>query len=111
VSCTPFDPSLTLVGENIVVTVEQAAGRAIAHASGGTSAFGSTPLFACDDSQATIPVTSIADTTSPPFHGGTAVVNASAFAQAGIPCPFSPGCFQIIASQAASTGATTVRLH
>ena len=45
VSCTPFDPSLTLVGESINVTAEQASGRSIAHGTGGTMVFGSSLLF------------------------------------------------------------------
>ncbi len=112
VSCTPFDPSLTLVSETINITVEQASGRSIAHAVGGTSAFFGSPLpFPCDGTQATIPVTSTADPSGPPFHGGSAVVTASAFAQAGIPCGVFPGCFQILASQTGSSAPTTVHLH
>ena len=111
VSCTPFDPSLTLVGESINVTAEQASGRSIAHGTGGTMVFGSSLLFPCDGSQTTIPVTISADPSGPPFHGGTAVITASAFAQAGIPCVGFPNCFQIVDSQTASTGATTVHMH
>jgi hypothetical protein len=73
--------------------------------------FGSSLLFPCDGSQTTIPVTISADPSGPPFHGGTAVITASAFAQAGIPCVGFPNCFQIVDSQTASTGATTVHMH
>jgi hypothetical protein len=112
VSCTPFDPSLTLVDETINVTVEQASGRSVAHGTGSAGAFTPSLLFACDNSQATIPVTISADTSGPPFHGGTAVATAMAFAQAGIPCGFpAPGCFQILDSQTATSSATTVRMH
>jgi hypothetical protein len=111
VSCTPFDPSLTVLDENINVTVEQASGRSIAHGSAASGVFGSPLLFPCDGSQTTIPITISADTSGPPFHGGTAVVNASAYADAGVPCGVFPGCYTIVASQTASTGATTVRLH
>jgi hypothetical protein len=111
VSCTPFDPSLMLLDESMNVSVEQASGRSIAHGTGGSGAFGSPLLFPCDGSQTTVAVTISADTSGPPFHGGTAVVNASASANAGVPCGVFPGCFTIVASQTASTGAATVHLH
>jgi hypothetical protein len=112
VSCSPFDPSLTLFGESVNVSVEQASGRSIARGSG--SAFGFVPalLFACDGSQNTVPVTILADTAGPPFHGGTVVVSASASASAGTPCfPGSNNCFFNISGQSASTGPTTLHLH
>jgi len=112
VSCTPFDPSLTLGFESINVTIEQASGRSIARGVGGTSAFlGSQMVFPCDDTQSTSPVTISADPSGPPFHGGTAVITATAMAQAGILCGFGPNCFQPIASQTGSSGPTTVHLH
>jgi hypothetical protein len=111
VSCTPFDPSLILLNESINVSVEQASGRSIAHGTAVSGTFGSPLLFPCDGSQTTVPVTISADTSGPPFHGGTAVINASASADAGVPCGVFPGCFTIVASQTASTGATTVHMH
>jgi hypothetical protein len=74
VSCTPFDPSLTVVGEGINVTIEQASGRSIAHGTGSSNEFGSGQLFPCDNTSTTIPVAISADTSGPPFHGGTAVI-------------------------------------
>src|ERR1700748_1468963 len=56
VTCSAFDPSLTLSNEGINMQVEQASGRAIAH--GASSSFGFVPnlLFPCDGSQSTIPI-------------------------------------------------------
>jgi len=112
VSCSPCDPSLTLFGEGVNVSVEQASGRSIARGSGFAGGFVPNLLFACDDSQTTVPVTVLADTIGPPFHGGTAVVSASASASAGTPCfPGSTNCFFNSTSQSASTGPTTLHLH
>ncbi|MFL5859268.1 MAG: hypothetical protein ACJ780_00575 [Solirubrobacteraceae bacterium] len=111
VSCTPFDPSLTLVGEGITVSVEQAAGRSVAHGTGSSNEFGSGQLFPCDNTSTTIPVGITADTSGPPFHGGTAVVTASASAEGGIPCSFFPNCFNIVSVQTTTTGPTSVHMH
>src|ERR1700751_5426599 len=56
VTCSAFDPSLTLSSEGINLQVEQASGRAIAH--GSASSFGFLPnlLFPCDGSQSTVPI-------------------------------------------------------
>jgi ABC-type enterobactin transport system permease subunit len=51
VTCSAFDPSLTLVSENIFLQVEQAAGRAIAHGSAVSGGFVPSLLFPCDGSQ------------------------------------------------------------
>ena len=51
------------------VTVEQAAGQAIARASGGL------PVSQCTGSLETASVTLLADVNGPPFHGGQAVVS------------------------------------
>jgi hypothetical protein len=110
VSCSPFDPSLTLFSEDVYVTVEQAAGTAIAHGSGGAFSTLPTLLFPCDDSTSTIPVTVLADTSGPPFHGGKAVFVASASAAAGIPCGY-PGCYYNQVQQWGSSGPTTLTIH
>ena len=70
VTCSPFDPTLTLDSESINVQVEQAAGKAIAHGTGVTSGFSPTLLFPCDGSQRTNPITIYADAAGPPFHRG-----------------------------------------
>ena len=114
VSCSPFDPSLTLVGEGVTVDVEQASGRSIASATGSINTFiGAIPLpFACDGGQSTVPITATANTAGAPFHGGPAVVSASAYAQAGLPCLFGgTECWEIIANQPGAVGATKVNLH
>jgi hypothetical protein len=112
VSCSAFDPGMTLLSESAFVGVEQAAGRKIAH---GTGSAGSSPpgfLFPCDGTQRTINVTVAADPAGPPFHGGSAVFNASAFAQAGTPCfPDSTTCFINLANQSATAGPTELHLH
>jgi hypothetical protein len=92
VSCSPFDPSLTVFSESVGATVAQASGRSIAHGSGSQFAFITQPmLFACDGTSTTIPVQVSADTTGVPFHAGKAIVSASAGAAAGT-C-FGPRCF------------------
>jgi hypothetical protein len=113
VTCSPFDPTLTLTSESINVQVEQAAGKAIAHGSGGTSSFLPKALFRCDGSQNTIPITIYADPAGPPFHGGKAVFTETASAGAATPCfPGSTTCFTSPStSQTASTGAVGLAMH
>lgn len=114
VTCTPFDPTLTLTAETINVQVEQAAGKAIAHGSGGSTSFAPKVLFPCDgSSQSTIPITIYADPAGPPFHGGTAVFTETASAGAATPCfPGSTTCFtNPSAGQTASTGAVALAMH
>ena len=112
-SCSPFDPLLTLINERVTVSVEQAAGKAIAHGSG--SVFGSinsTLPFPCDGVAHTVSVNVVADPGGPPFHGGPAVYSAIADAQAGTPCfPGSTNCFFIVADEAGNIGPTTVTMH
>src|SRR3954471_18786140 len=71
VTCTPFDPGVTLNTESVNVTVEQAVGKQIAHGFGGFMAFnapGGPPLpFACDGAEHEIPVTVAADASGAPF--------------------------------------------
>jgi hypothetical protein len=113
VSCSPFDPALTHFSGGVTVSVQQAAGRQIASGSGsvfGSSVTSSLP-FTCDGTEQTVPVTVLANTSGPPFHGGRAVLSASANASAGEPCfPGSTGCFINIVGQSAGTGAVVVRL-
>jgi hypothetical protein len=113
VTCSPFDPTLTLNFENISVQVEQAAGKAIAHGSGTTFSFGQTSLFRCDGSQTTVPITVYADLTGPPFHGGEAVFTETASANAATPCfPGSTTCFTSpTANQSAGTGPIALNMH
>ena len=87
-SCSGFDPSLTLFAEGVNMSVQQASGRSIAHG----SASGFPPaIFPCDGSQNTFSVVVSADPSGPPFHGGAAVFTASAGVSAGTPC--GNGCF------------------
>ena len=113
VTCSPFDPSLTLFAEGISVGIEQASGRSIARGSAFVSGFLPTLPFACDGSATTIPVTVLADTSGPPFHGGRAVFTVSAGASAGTPCfPGTTTCFTSPTdTQSTSSGPTTLNLH
>jgi hypothetical protein len=106
VTCSAFDPSLTLLSENVTVQVEQAVGKAIAHGSGSAESFLPALLFPCDGSNSSVPITIYADTTGPPFHRGKAVFTVSALAGASTPCfPGSTTCFtNPTAVQSASTG-------
>lgn len=112
-SCSAFDATLTHYSDFVSVSVQQASGREIA--SGTGSAFGSITnsslLFACDGTEQTVPVTVLANTSGPPFHGGPAILTGSAGASAGQPCfPGSTTCFFNLVSQTATTGPITVRL-
>ena len=113
-SCTPFDPAFTRFSDFATVSVQQASGRDIAFGSGsvsGSVSGGSSLLFACDGSEQTVTVSVPANTSGPPFHGGKAVVTATATASAGQPCfPGSTGCFTNIVSQSARTGAVEAHL-
>ena len=113
VTCSAFDPSLTLDSESVNVQAEQAAGKAIAR--GSSSKFGFLPalLFPCDGTETTIPVTLNADPAGPPFHGGPAVFTASVAATAATPCfPGSTNCFTIpAATQSASAGPTALNMR
>jgi hypothetical protein len=113
VTCSPFDPTLTLDSENINVQVEQADGKAIAHGSGFTSSFSPPVLFPCDGSQNSVPITIYADPAGPPFHGGAAVFTETASAGAATPCfPGSTTCFtNPSAIQSAGTGPITLNMH
>lgn len=113
VTCSAFDPSLTLFSESITVQVEQAAGQAVARASAFKGGFLPTLLFPCDGTQTTIPVTMTADPAGPPFHGGPAVFTASVGAAAGTPCfPGSNTCFTSpIVGQSASSGPVALNMH
>ncbi len=116
VSCTPFDPALTHVSDGVFVSVQQASGRGIASGSGFLSGgpVGMTPsplLFACDGSEQTVTVPVSASAAGAPFHGGPAVITASANAYAAQPCfPGSTNCFFNYTTQSGSSGAVEVHL-
>jgi hypothetical protein len=112
VSCSPFDPSLTMEGASIVMNVEQAAGQHIAYGTGYVYLPPDVTLFACDDTAYAKTATVTANTAGAPFHGGSAVFAVTASAGAGTPCPWSPtNCFTSpFASQTAST-TQTLNMH
>jgi hypothetical protein len=112
VSCSPFDPSLTLEYENVGVSVEQASGHGITTGSGGFTTQYPNTAFACDNSTKTFDVDVLANPNATPFHGGAAAFSASADAQAATPCfgGFT-GCWTSpFADQPAST-TSTLNLH
>ena len=109
VSCSPFDPSLTLFSEGYSVSVEQASGKAIAHGSAFNMTFLPVLLFPCDGAGHTFTTNVQADPAGPPFHGGQAVLSASVFASAGTSC--GPGCFFTNAQQTGSLGPTVIKMH
>jgi hypothetical protein len=91
VTCPALDPSYTLWGQSITVSIEQAAGNAIAYGTG--SAFGhspDSPLVVCDGTPKTVSITVLADPASRPFSRGWLSVTASAEFWAGV--EFEPGC-------------------
>ena len=109
VSCDPFDPSLTLVEGGAFLTVEQASGSSIAHGSNFSGGFVPDVPFVCDSAPHKFTATVVADTSGPPFHGGSAIISGSASAGAGI--DFGGGGFQTIASQVAAIAPVEVKLH
>ena len=110
VSCSPFDPSLTLFSEIASVSVEQDVGRRIAFGSGFITQFLPQPLlFLCDDTEHTLVVNVLANTAGPPFKRGLAVFSALAGATAGVSC--GPGCFFNTVSQQGSFGPTPIRIR
>jgi hypothetical protein len=117
VSCSPFDPSLTIISESVFVRVEQASGNQIVRGSGDIGSggiFGNSPtvLFPCDATAHTVFVTVLADPAGPPFHGGPALFSANAGASAGLPCfPGSTFCFINVVSQFAFVGPTALVMH
>lgn len=105
VTCSPFDPALTLFNSSVSVQVEQANKQRIASGTGsvGGMANPSAPVaFPCDGNPATVSVNVLANPNGAPFKKGKAAFTASAFASAGTPC--GPGCFFNIVSQTGTTG-------
>jgi hypothetical protein len=112
VTCSAFDPSLTLTSEFVNVQVERAAGTAIARGSASMSSFLPTFRFPCDGTQSTIPVTVYADSAGPPFHGGKAVHGINDSWRGHAVFPGSTTCFtNPSSSQSATAGPTTLNLH
>jgi hypothetical protein len=93
VSCSPFDPSLTMVSSGFFVSVEQAVNKTtIAHGSGFAPSMDGNPiLYPCDDVPHAVSVNVFADTGGAPFRKAQAVFTAEASAAAGTSC--GPGCF------------------
>jgi hypothetical protein len=103
VSCSPFDPALTMASSGVSVSVEQAVSKTeIAHGFAFLPVMGGDPiLYPCDNSPHAVTLNVLADSSGPPFKkGGQAVFSASAQAFAGTPC--GPGCFFNLVSQSAS---------
>jgi len=111
-TCSPFDPSLTLITSSVFVQVEQAAKQQIAHGQAVVGGFmGATPFaFQCDGTPNLVSVSVLADVSGPPFHTGKAAFTVSAGASAGIPCGF-PGCFTDVVGQSASLGPLIATMH
>jgi hypothetical protein len=111
VSCSSFDPSLTLFDTAIEVSVEQAAGTAVASGLGVAQGYlpYSPLLWACDEGSQTVLVSVPAYVGGAPFHGGPAVFSATAVARAGWSC--GDGCWWNVSEQDASTGPTRIVVH
>jgi len=102
----PFwDPSTQTIAYEVVnASVEEASGKEISHGFGGASG----QFFSCDNSTVAIPVSVLADTNGPPFHGGSAIVTASVSVVAGTSC--GPNCFYNLVSQSATDGPRPVHI-
>jgi hypothetical protein len=111
VSCSPFDPEFVFTGSGVSVSVQQAAGKDIAYGYGSAGFMSTDAPFTCDGTEQTVELTAMANPAGAPFHGGKAVVGATASASAGVPCwPGSTTCFTNYVSQTASTGAVAAKL-
>ena len=109
VNCSPFSPGLTPTGRQVVATVQQAAGKQIAHGTGFNQLVSATGLlFTCDGTDQAVSVTVPADPAGPPFHGGRAILSASAFPADSQSC--GPNCYFGGESQSAFTDIVEVRL-
>jgi hypothetical protein len=104
VTCSPFDPTLTLFSSAVIVQVEQANKQRIAFGTGIAGGSMNPPqvAFPCDGNPATVSVNVLANTNGAPFKKGKAAFTVSAFASAGISC--GPGCFFNIVNQTGTTG-------
>jgi len=103
VSCAPpSNPSLPLSSAFVSVSVEQAAGKQIAHGVASLNFMGGPvpPPFTCDGTDQALNVTVLADPSGAPFHGGQVVVSASGSVS-----------FGFIEGQSASVGPTALHLH
>ena len=86
VSCAPLPPpSFGTVFDMSTVQVEEAVGKAIAHGQGFV------PVVPCDGASHTVTSVVIADTSSPPFKKGQAVVT-QAFAEFCVNTPTGGVC-------------------
>ena len=113
ITCSPFDPTLTVISAGAFVSVEQASGQSIAQGFGSVGGSMGFPQIAynCDGTPQNVPVLVQANPNGPPFHGGPASFRISAGANAGLPCNFYPGCFTNIVGQNASLGPTILNVH
>jgi hypothetical protein len=110
VSCSPFDPTLTVFTTEVSVTVEQGPnGRA----SGGVSAgYPGAMVVACNGTAQTVTVTATADSTASHLNPGPATISVFVRARAGIPCPDRPLCFGSVDTQSATlTTQSNIRLE
>ncbi len=105
VVCDPLPD--TPVSSSVSVSLTQAVGQEIAHASGQVSSFGSSFLV-CDGVTANVVRVQV-QASNIPFHGGPAVISAFASYSTGI--LFAPCCFSTTNSETGSTGLVAVRLQ
>jgi hypothetical protein len=111
VSCSPFDPSLTLFSSGVSVFVEQAAKKEIAFGTGliGGSMSPNPIAYPCDGTPTSVSVNVLANVNGAPFRRGKAAFTASAFASAGLSC--GPGCFFNIVNQSGGAGPLILTMH
>jgi hypothetical protein len=109
VNCSPFTAGLTPTERRVSAMVQQAAGKQIARGFGINGFVSATGLFfQCDGTDQAVSVTVTADPAGPPFHGGPAVLQASAFAADMQSC--GPNCYFGGESQSAFTDVVGVKL-
>ena len=109
VNCSPFSPGLTPTLRQVSATVQQAAGKQIARGTGSNQFVSAAGLlFVCDGTDQAVSVTVTADPAGPPFHGGRAILKASAFAADMQSC--GPNCYFGGESQSAFTDVVEVKL-
>ena len=113
VTCPAIDPSYTLQGQIITVSVEQAVHKAIAHGTG--QVFGNLVtglVVVCDGTPKTVNVVVLADPSGPPFTRGFMNVGVSAEFYAGIwnGDPNCPGCGSILIDDFPSAAPIDLRI-
>jgi hypothetical protein len=107
VVCDPLPNAPTM--DSVTVTINQAQGKTIAHASGSVGGFAS-PFLTCDSTTENhVVVLASPDVNGSPFRPGKAVLTASATHGTAISC--GPGCSFGLQTETGSEGPQAVKIN